>query len=310
MSSKRADLQLFLGERRVVNVWLTCCPCHHRTTNTTCITSVLRDTTPQLGVEERAMTLKLPTIYDPKNGMSLKPLNSLLCYRVAGLKVSFFILGSEVASAYYWNHLPPGKFSCKNNRLKMYLLFKKINIAMVSFRGNLWHSTSSIEYINFLDVSFSRWRFEIFFIFIPTWGRFFSSWVLFFKWVGSTTNWFLFPLFISEDSVQHPQMPGIGRVAGLEGATLGCFFFPPVPQSFWWRIKPKVPHVPPFRNKGFMKNFRPYLKGKPTGPQDLLSGGGCATGVWLIRHNCWGFARCFFFLRGGTRKIGWTKPPL
>ena len=95
------NLQLFLGERRVVNVWLTRCPCHHRTTNTICITSVLRDTTPQLGVEERAMTLKLPTIYDPKNGMSLKPLNSLLCYRVTGLKNSSFILGSEVTSAYY-----------------------------------------------------------------------------------------------------------------------------------------------------------------------------------------------------------------
>ena len=46
-------------------------------------------------------------------------------------------------------------------------------------------------------------------------------------------------------------------------------------------------------------HFRPFLKGKPTGFLDFLSGGGCATGVWLIRHNCWGFARCFFFFFAG-----------
>ena len=33
----------------------------------------------------------------------------------------------------------------------------------------------------------SRWWFRIFFIFTPIWGRF-PIWLIFFKWVGSTTN--------------------------------------------------------------------------------------------------------------------------
>ena len=33
----------------------------------------------------------------------------------------------------------------------------------------------------------TRWWFQIFFIFIPSWGRF-PFWLIFFKWVGSTTN--------------------------------------------------------------------------------------------------------------------------
>ena len=33
----------------------------------------------------------------------------------------------------------------------------------------------------------SRWWFQIFFIFTPIWGRF-PVWLIFFKWVGSTTN--------------------------------------------------------------------------------------------------------------------------
>ena len=36
---------------------------------------------------------------------------------------------------------------------------------------------------------FSRWWFPIFFIFTPIWGRF-PIWLIFFRWVGSTTNQF------------------------------------------------------------------------------------------------------------------------
>ena len=40
---------------------------------------------------------------------------------------------------------------------------------------------------------FPRWWFQIFFIFIPSWGRF-PCWLIFFKWVGSTTNQLLYIL--------------------------------------------------------------------------------------------------------------------
>ena len=38
---------------------------------------------------------------------------------------------------------------------------------------------------------FTGWWFQIFYSFNPTWGRF-SIWLLFFRWVGSTTNQFSF----------------------------------------------------------------------------------------------------------------------
>ena len=44
-----------------------------------------------------------------------------------------------------------------------------------------------------LTQTLSRWWFQIFFIFTPTWGRF-PFWLIFFKW-AETTNW-LFFLFV------------------------------------------------------------------------------------------------------------------
>ena len=52
--------------------------------------------------------------------------------------------------------------------------------------------------------SLSRWWFQTYFIFIPTWGRF-PFWLIFFKWV-ETTNWLwqlatnLHPSQVKEDS--------------------------------------------------------------------------------------------------------------
>ncbi len=55
---------------------------------------------------------------------------------------------------------------------------------MTPFCGDLWE-----VFRKFWDIYLGdpRWWFQIFFMFIPTWGRF-PFWLIFFKWVGSTTN--------------------------------------------------------------------------------------------------------------------------
>ena len=56
----------------------------------------------------------------------------------------------------------------------------------------------------------SRWWFQIFFIFIPTWGRF-PIWPIFFKWVETTPCFFVSKLSTLHDSILSPQKWGIFR---------------------------------------------------------------------------------------------------
>ncbi len=51
------------------------------------------------------------------------------------------------------------------------------------------------------NLGWSRWCFQIFFIFIPIWGRF-PFWRIFFRWVGSTTNQMIHEKLIGSRSYQ------------------------------------------------------------------------------------------------------------
>ncbi len=77
---------------------------------------------------------------------------------------------------------------------------------------------------------FSRWWFQFFLYFHPeNWGRF-PFWLIFFKWVGSTTNEFC----------NAPKMTTfLGKVSTL---TI-CFWWPMSGWVFWWPMSGWFPYV-------------------------------------------------------------------
>ena len=85
------------------------------------------------------------------------------------------------------------KISCSSLEMSIRRRFKYIpnDRKVYVFYSNSCFSTSSS--INCLQVrwSFSGWWFQILFIFTPIWRRF-PFWLILFKGVGSTTNWFWF----------------------------------------------------------------------------------------------------------------------
>ena len=68
---------------------------------------------------------------------------------------------------------------------------------------------------------FSGWWFQIFFIFTPIWGRF-PFWLIFFKWVGSTTNQFLF-FFFKLGGFKCCDIPSESRPNSLQRISVGSF---------------------------------------------------------------------------------------
>ena len=103
------------------------------------------------------------------------------------------------------------RFKCIPNDRKVYV-----------FYSNSCFSTSSS--INCLQVrwSFSGWWFQILFIFTPIWRRF-PFWLIFFKGVGSTTNWFCFGTgkWIRESTTVLRVSHSVSQLSDLDGGSYG-----------------------------------------------------------------------------------------
>ena len=88
--------------------------------------------------------------------------------------------------------------------------------------------------VSFWDGPFlgiTRWWFQIFFMFTPIWGRF-PIWLIFFRWVGSTTNQIMLVL-------ERVPIPGHHNLAGIRVNCIlpGVFDTPmTVPRHELWKI--------------------------------------------------------------------------
>ena len=94
-----------------------------------------------------------------------------------GIFLATWNSGAPGSSTSVQGHSSPGKVSSKWSEVQ----FFAGNKLKLQWIGTSWWQSSS--------KSFSRWCFQIFFIFTPIWGRL-SFWLIFFRWVETTNQFY------------------------------------------------------------------------------------------------------------------------
>ena len=118
--------------------------------------------------------------------------------------------------------------------------------------------------------SLSRWWFQIFFIFIPTWGND-PIWLIFFRWV-ETTNYYSFGTIYKIIIVEYPVVIVILRCNFLGVVHFG------IPSIPWWLCRYRMMYI--YIYVGVSKN-----NGTPK--SSIL------IGFSIINHPFWGFSPIF-----------------